>query len=198
MSEERRAARRPAAARTAVRTAPALGTAPVVPVDESLYPQKYRGYGFSKALLDQYMEFDKLQLEAEKVHSALSSTAVAPVMPDHAKARADADEFSTRVAARLNARLLITNGSTTELETRLAEKEAQLAAKEARLAEQQTLLKRVVNNLQLLGLGDAEFAQLLSRREAGEEPGGEDDRLESGDDEENQDQGFLSEVGGSS
>ena len=197
MSEEGRVTRRPPrpAARTVVRSAPALGTAPVVPVDETLYPEKYRGYGFSKALLDQYMEYDRLQSEAKKVHPALPSTAVVPVVPDHARARAEADDFTARVAARLNARLSITNGSATDLETRLAEKEAQLAAKEAQLAEQQTLYARVVANLQLLGLGDAEFAHARPPREEEEEEhvvsGSEEDPEQP---EEVRDGGYFSSV----
>ena len=171
MSEEGRPARRKQrpADRTVVRSAPALGTAPVVTVDETQYPEKYRGYGFSKALLDQYVEFDRLQSEAAKIHPALPSTAVVPVVPDIEKAHAKANDFLARIAAGLNARLSITNGSATELEIRLAEKEAQLAAKEAQLAEREAELKQVVSGLKLFGLDNAEFAHARPPREEQEE-----------------------------
>ena len=187
MSEEGRPARRKQrpADRTVVRSAPALGTAPVVTVDETQYPEKYRGYGFSPGVVEKFKEFDRLQSQARESPAAPPVTAV---VPDIAQARERANTLLAGVADKMNQRLMLTNGSATDLETRLAEKEARLAEKEAELA-------CVLYGLQALGLGNAEFAHARPRREEQEEEhvvsGSEEDPEQP---EEVRDGGYFSSV----
>ena len=148
MSDEGRVARRKErpAARTAVRSAPALGPAPVVTVDESLIEEKYRGYGFPMDLIEKFREFDRLQSRAAESRPALAATAV---VPDLAKARQEANTLLSGIAEKMNSRLMLTNDSASELHARLAETEARLAEKEAKVS---TLLR----GLQLMRLVDAD------------------------------------------
>jgi len=182
-------------------SAPAIGTAvPPVPSDEALIDDEFKH--LSPSLANKFRILRQMSTAPRPTFS--SRLAVPSVRPDIEGAKRDADAFVEGVADVITKRLMLSNGTDSELKARLAEHQARLAEKDARLAEKDARIERLEQGFRLLTVGVHQNPASSARvhqdsDEEGEEDARGEDQLfdpDSGSDEENQDQGLLSGMGG--
>ena len=197
-------------ARAAAHASPALGTAlPPAPSDEALIDDEFKH--LSPSLANKFRTL--LQMSTAPRPTFSSRLAVPSARPNIQQAEQKADAFLHGIPAALPKRLTISNGADEELKTRLAERETRLAEREARLAEREARLAerearlaekdaenaRLREGLQLLTVAvdrnPASFAQVPPDSDA---EGEEEDVVSESEEEERQDQGLFSGLGGPS
>ena len=183
-------------------SAPAIGTAvPPVPSDEEPIDDEFKD--LSPAIQHHYRILRQMSTTPRPTTFS-SRTAVTSVEPDIEKAKLFADKLLEEAFDVIAQRMMLSNGTDADLKARLAENQARLAEKEARLKEQEVTIGRLAKGLRFLTLGvhqnpaSSAHVPQESDEEGEEDARGENQLFEqdSEPDEENQDQGVFSGVGG--